>query len=134
MPAERIGMRDAREIIRLKFSSGVDARDRPAAWLGALDGAGDIDAGGDRGPVLTLAGGPERRGAGGCALRQSAQQTRPSADRGTGLGRRASRTARLIDAHVRAFEAIGGVPCPGQALAPRASISTSSKMTSLHLP
>src|SRR6201995_2206809 len=70
----------------------IDARDRPPAWHGALDGAGDVEAGGDRRPVLALAGEHERRGAGGGALRQSAQQTRPSADRGTGLGRRASRT------------------------------------------
>ena len=49
MPAERIGMRDAREINRLKSSVGIDARDRPAAWPGALDGAGDIDAGGGAG-------------------------------------------------------------------------------------
>ena len=48
MPAERIGMRDAREIIRLKSSSLIDARDRPPASPGALDGAGDIEAGGDR--------------------------------------------------------------------------------------
>src|SRR3984957_11791944 len=26
---------------------GIDARDRPAAWPGALDGAGDVEAGGD---------------------------------------------------------------------------------------
>ena len=70
----------------------IDARDRPAAWHGALDGAGDVEAGGRRRPVLAAAGGHERRGAGGGALRQPAQQTRPSADRGTGLGRRASRT------------------------------------------
>ena len=44
MPAERIGMRDAREIIRLK-GSGIDARDRAAAWHGALNGAGDVEAG-----------------------------------------------------------------------------------------
>ena len=50
MPAERIGMRDAREIIRLKFSGVVDARDRPPAWHGPLDGAGDVEAGGDRRP------------------------------------------------------------------------------------
>src|ERR1700722_20103126 len=41
---------------------------------------------------MALAGGHERRGAGGGALRQPTQQTRPSADRGTGLGLRASRT------------------------------------------
>ena len=52
MPAERIGMRDAREIIRLKFSSRIDARDRPPARHGPLDGAGDLEAGGRRGPVL----------------------------------------------------------------------------------
>src|SRR5271166_4094390 len=47
---------------------GVDARDRPSAWSGALDGAGDVEAGGDRGPRLAAAGGHERRGAGGGAL------------------------------------------------------------------
>src|SRR5271155_3551308 len=62
---------------------GIDARDRPPAWPGALDGAGDIEAGGRRGPVLALAGGHERQRAGGGALRQPTQQTRPSADRGT---------------------------------------------------
>ena len=92
MPAERIGMRDAREIIRLKVSGGIDARDRAAAWHGALDGAGDVEAGGRRGPRLAVAGGHDRRGAGGGALRQPAQQARPSADRRAGLGRRASRT------------------------------------------
>src|SRR6202142_2839358 len=71
---------------------GIDARDRPPAWPGALDGAGDLEAGGRRGPVLAPSRGDERRGAGGGALRQPTQQTRPSADRGTGLGRCASRT------------------------------------------
>ena len=81
MPAERIGMRDAREIIRLKFS-GVStheiarrlgmARSTVRETLKRADGAG---------LVLALAGGHERRGAGGGALRQPAQQTRPSADR-----------------------------------------------------
>lgn len=51
MPAERIGMRDAREVIRLKSASVIDARDRPAARPGAL---GDVDAGGDRGPPWPL--------------------------------------------------------------------------------
>ncbi len=91
MPAGwRIGMRDAREIIRLVFV-GIAARDRPPAWPGALDGARDVEANGGRRPVLPLPATYERRGAGGGA-RQPAQQTRPSTDRGTGLGLRASRT------------------------------------------
>ena len=48
MPAERIGMRDARYSAE---GGGVDARDRPAARPGAL---GDVDAGGDRGPPWPL--------------------------------------------------------------------------------
>ena len=47
MPADRIGMRDAREIIRLKFRL-VDARDRPPARHGPLDGARDAAAGSGR--------------------------------------------------------------------------------------
>src|SRR5271155_4316808 len=69
----------------------IDARDWPPAWPGPLDRAGDVEAGGRRGPVLAPAGRHERRGAGGGALRQPTQQTRPPADRRTGLGRRASR-------------------------------------------
>ena len=92
MPAERIGMRDAREIIRLKFS-GVStheiarrlgmARSTVREMFKRMEGAG-LD--------LAAAGRHERRGAGGGALRQPAQQARPPADRGAGLGRRASRT------------------------------------------
>ena len=89
MPAERTGMCDAREIIRLKFSS-VSTHEI-ARWLNmALDGAGDLEAGGRRRPVLAHAGGHERRGAGGGALRQPTQQTRPPARRRAGLGQRAS--------------------------------------------
>jgi hypothetical protein len=68
MPAERIGMRDAREVIRLKSSSVSTHDDRLAARPGALDGAGDVEAGGRRGPVLAPAGGHERQSAGGGAL------------------------------------------------------------------
>src|ERR1700693_6058652 len=56
---------------------GIDARDRPPAWHRSLDCAGDFEAGGDRRPRLAPARGHERRGAGGGALRQPAQQTRP---------------------------------------------------------
>src|SRR5271155_5402530 len=56
----------------------IDARDRAAAWHGALDGAGDIETGGRRGARLAAAGEHEPRGAGGGALRQPTQQTRPS--------------------------------------------------------
>src|ERR1700691_3838399 len=63
-----------------------DARDRPPAWHGALDGAGGIETGGRRWPRLAAAGGYEPRGAGGGALRQPAQQTRTSAGRGNSPG------------------------------------------------
>ena len=85
MPAERVAMRHAREIIRLKFSSAADARDRPASWSGAFDGAGDVEPFGERGAVLAVAGGHERRRTGGCALRQSPQQTGTSAPCRAGL-------------------------------------------------
>src|ERR1700688_2897438 len=90
MPADR-DARCARDYSAEVFV-GIDARDRPPSWPGALDGARDVEANGGRRPVLAPAGGHERRGAGGGALRQPAQQTRPSTDRGTGLGLRASRT------------------------------------------
>src|SRR5271169_6996641 len=40
---------------------GIDARDRAAAWHGALDGAGGIETGGRRWPRLAAAGGYEPR-------------------------------------------------------------------------
>ena len=51
MPAERIGMRCARDYSAEVFV-GIDARDRPPAWPGALDGARDVEANGGRRPVL----------------------------------------------------------------------------------
>ena len=56
-------MRDAREIIRLKSSSVSTHEIARRLGLARLDGAGDIEAGGWRRPVLALAGGHERRGA-----------------------------------------------------------------------
>jgi hypothetical protein len=49
MPAERIGMRDAREIIRLKFSCVSTHEIARRLGRGALDGAGDAEADGRRG-------------------------------------------------------------------------------------
>ena len=71
MPAERIGMRDAREIIRLK-SSSVSTHEIAPARHGPIDRAGDVEADGRGRPVLASVGGHERPGAGGGALRQNA--------------------------------------------------------------
>ena len=43
MPAERVAMRQVREIIRLKFSGQRrDTGDRTPPWLGGLDNSGDV--------------------------------------------------------------------------------------------
>ena len=45
MPAERVAMRQAREIIRLKFSAGVPTREiARRLGVGAFDGARDVEA------------------------------------------------------------------------------------------
>lgn len=67
------------------FGGGRDAGDRPAPRRGALDRAGDVEARGERGARLALAGGHERRRFGGGALRQSAQQAGSSPSSRAGL-------------------------------------------------
>jgi hypothetical protein len=68
-------MRQAREIIRLKFSASVPkARDRAVSWARAFDGSGDVKSLGERRPCLAVAGGDGRRRPGEGALLQSQEQ------------------------------------------------------------
>ena len=55
-------MRGAREIIRLKSSSVSTHEIARRLGLARIDGAGDIEAGGRRGPVLAPSRGDERPG------------------------------------------------------------------------
>ena len=91
MPAERVPMRQAREIIRLKFSAGMATREI-ARRLGpcAFDGSGDVEPAGGRRAFLAAAGRNERRRTGGGALRQPQEQAGTSPPRRAGLAGGAS--------------------------------------------
>ena len=84
-------MRRAREIIRLK-SSCVSAHEIARLLGMARSTAGDLETGERREAVLASSGRHDRRRAGNGALRQPAQQKRPPAHRGAGLGLSPSRT------------------------------------------
>ena len=57
MPAEQLGMRDARRIIRLKSSSGLSTHEiARRLGLARSHGARDVEANGGRRPVLAPAG------------------------------------------------------------------------------
>ena len=73
MPAERIGMRDAREIIRLKFSCVSTHEIARRLGMARSTVRETLKRAGDRGPLLAVAGGHERRGARGGALRQPSE-------------------------------------------------------------
>src|SRR5271157_634767 len=92
MPAERIGMRDPREVIRLKYASLSTHEIARRLGLARSPVRGTLKRAETAGLAWAAAGEHERRGAGSGALRQPAQQARPSAHRGARLGRRASRT------------------------------------------
>ena len=49
MPAERMTMRQVREVLRLKFCGRAERGDRPPHWRGGVDGAGD-----DRFPATSV--------------------------------------------------------------------------------
>jgi IS30 family transposase len=78
MPAERIGIRDAREIIRLKFSCVSTHEIARRLGLARSTVRETLKRVETAGLACGPAGGHERRGAGGGALRRPAQQTLPA--------------------------------------------------------
>ena len=93
MPAERVPMRDVREIIRLKFSAGVATREI-ARRLGVAPSTvrETLKRLCERRAFVAAAGGLERRRTGGGALCCPGQQARPPAARRAGLAGGPSRT------------------------------------------
>ena len=92
MPAERIAMRQVREVLRLKFVGGVsDQRDRPPDRRGAVDSARDDQALPGRRAELAAAGRADRRRAGSEALPRCRHQAGPPASGRARLGEHPSR-------------------------------------------
>ena len=86
MPAERIGMRDAREVIRLKSASLSTHEIARRLGLARSTVRETLKRAETAGLAWPLPDGHDRRGAGGGALREPAQQAGPPAHRGAGLG------------------------------------------------
>ena len=81
MPAERIGMRDAREVIRLKSASVSTHEIARRLGLARSTVRETLKRAETAGLAWPLPDDMTDRGAGGGALRQPAQQTGPSEDR-----------------------------------------------------
>ena len=88
MPAERIAMRQVRDVLRLKCRRGVRQRDRPPGRRGVVDGPADVEAARRRRAELAVAGRADRHRAGSAALHRGRQEAGPSPPRRARLGER----------------------------------------------
>src|SRR6266496_2700531 len=87
MPAERIAMRQVRDVLRLNAAGVPRQRDRAPGRRGAVDGSVDVEAARCRWARLAVADRDDRRGAGGAALYRGWQEAGSPPPRRTRLGR-----------------------------------------------